>query len=158
MEINEHFIKLIQTTKELESLDFFMGKAELSTTEFRLLREVILEGRKGREIISSELARRLGITRSAISQIVTKLESKNLVKRTASDTDKKIAYIKLSDFAAETFEKQCVRGNEFIQKVVDIFGEERMHSLCSEYDELYKVFLQVKEECKNRRSAGKANN
>ena len=90
MEINEYLIKLIQTTKDLECLDFFTGDAQLGKTEFRLLREIVMEGENGGKIISSQLARRLGITRSAVSQIVTKLEKKNIVKRVDSPDRKSV--------------------------------------------------------------------
>lgn len=144
MEINEVCLRLMQTTKEFESLDFFMGEADLTKTEFRLLREVLLERKRGGEIISSELARRLGVTRSAISQIVTKLEAKQLVKRVASPTDKKIAYVRLSDSAEETFMKNCVCANEFMQNVIEAFGADRMKAFLREYDALFQVMMDVK--------------
>lgn len=146
MKINKYLVKLIQTSKELENLDFFMGKAELSKTEFRLLQEVIIERGKGRNIISSELARRLGITRSAVSQIVTKLEEKNIVKRTAAEHDRKIAYIKLSDYAASMFEQQQARANVFMEKVIGEYGVERFENLIGEYDDLCKAFEKIKSE------------
>lgn len=150
MEINEYFVKLIQTTKEIENSDCLCEKAELSRTEFRLLREVMLEEKKGGRIISSELARRLGITRSAVSQIVTKLEKEQIVKRTASETDKKIAYVKLSDHALEIFAKKCEAADAFLKKIVERFGIERMQTLMAEFEELFKVMKQVKKEEKSR--------
>lgn len=146
MEINKYFIKLLQSIKELDELDFFMGRSKLSQTEFRLLLEVILEGEKGCDIISSELARRLGITRSAVSQIVTKLEEKNIVKRTASPVDRKIAYIRLSDAAVSVFNEQCKRVNTVMEKVVGEYGEDRLHSLIKEYDAFADVFARVRKE------------
>lgn len=146
MEINSYLIKLLQIAKELEGIDFFLGKAELSKTEFRLLREVIVERDKGKDIISSELARRLGVTRSAVSQIVTKLEEKNIVKRTASSTDKKIAYIQLSEYSASLFEEQCRSANSFIERAIEEFGEQRLQNLFSEYDAMLKICCKIKKE------------
>ena len=97
MEINEYLIKSFELMRSLENVDFFAGVSNLSRTEFHLLREVILEAEKGKNIISSELARRLGITRSAVSQIVTKMEQRGIVNRVSSPTDRKIAYICLSE-------------------------------------------------------------
>ena len=144
MEINEILIRLIHTTKEVEGFDFFMGEAELTKTEFRLIREDILERKKGGEIISSELAKRLGVTRSAISQIVMKLENKGIVKRVPSKTDKKIAYVRLSDAAESAFERHCLCANRFMQEVISEFGEERMNNLVAEYDELFRIMDKVK--------------
>lgn len=146
MELNQYFYRLIQINKEFEALDFFLGKAELSKTEFRLVREVIVEREKGKDIISSELARRLKITRSAVSQIVTKLEEKNIVRRTAAESDRKIAYIKLSDYASSLFEEQCRCVDRFIGKAVERFGEERLEKLFTEYDELLGICNEIKKE------------
>ena len=44
MEINEYLVKLFQAIKDLEGLDLFAGSTKLSRTEFRLLREIIMEG------------------------------------------------------------------------------------------------------------------
>ena len=67
IEINEYLLKLFHLVKDLGDIDFFWGKAKLSRTEFRILWEVANEQCEGRDIISSELARRIGITRSAAS-------------------------------------------------------------------------------------------
>ena len=146
MEINEYLIKLIQTTKDLECLDFFTGDAQLGKTEFRLLREIVMEGENGGKIISSQLARRLGITRSAVSQIVTKLEKKNIVKRVDSPTDKKIVYVQLSDRALALFEAQCEQANALMERVVKEFGEDRIRELILMYDEFSAVLNRVREE------------
>lgn len=143
MEINKYLVKLIQAAKGLEKLDLFMGKATLSKTEFRLLQEVVMAQEKGSDVISSELARKLGITRSAVSQIVTKLERENVVKRAASETDRKIAYIRLSDYARSMFVQQCERANAVMEELVAQFGEDRLERFMSEYDELCKVFCAI---------------
>ena len=136
MEINRYLVKLIEAAKGLEKLDFFMGKATLSKTEFRLLQEVV---------ISSELARRLGVTRSAVSQIVTKLEEKDIVKRTAAQFDRKIAYIRLSDYAYSMFVKQCEQANAAMEELGKQFGMERLDKFIDEYDELCKAFCKIVE-------------
>lgn len=150
MEINEYLIKLIQTTKDFEGINFFSGDAQLGKTEFRLLREIVMEGEKGGRIISSELARRLGVTRSAISQIVTKLEEKNIVQRVDSPTDKKIAYVQLSDRALSIFEEQCTQANALMERAVKEFGEDRLRELISAYDDFFIVLSKVKKEFINQ--------
>ncbi len=149
MEINKYLIKLIEAAKGLEGMDFFMGKASLSKTEFRLLQEVVMEQEKGNDIISSELARRLGITRSAVSQIVTKLEEKDIVKRTAAQYDRKIAYIRLSDHARTMFSQQCMRANAAMEELETQFGKKRLERFIAEYDELSKAFCKIVESHKN---------
>lgn len=132
IEINEYLLKLFHLVKDLGDIDFFWGKAKLSRTEFRILWEVANEQCEGRDIISSELARRIGITRSAVSQIVAKLEKNGIVKRIGSTFDRKIAYIRLTDEATETFLQQAQQANEFSERVLAEFGKERLDKLLEE--------------------------
>ena len=148
MEINEYLIKFFQIVRDMENMDFFAGMAKLSRTEFRLLREVVMEEEKGRSIISSELARRLGITRSAISQIVTKLEAKGIVKRVDSPTDRKIAYIRLSDSSLAVFEEQCKEANAIMERVVELLGEDKMNAFFAAYEQFGAAVSEAIKEAK----------
>lgn len=143
MEINEYLVKYFQIVRNIEGIELFSQTAKFSGTEFRMLREILLEGEKGKKIISSELARRLGVTRSAVSQIVTKLEKQGIVKRVDSDVDRKIAYIQLSDRSVAVFEEQCRQANEVIEQVVERFGAEKMDALISSCEELAVTFAEV---------------
>ncbi len=154
MEINEYLLKLFQTIKDMENVDLFADAAKFSKTEFRLLREVVMEGEKGGDIISSELARRLGITRSAVSQIITKLEARDIVKRTPSATDKKIAYIRLSERAVAAFEAQCSEANAILGKVVEDLGEEKVQALISSYDEFTESLLRARKAYRAEKQKG----
>ena len=144
MEINEYLYKLIRITRVFERFDYFKEKTNFEKTEYRLLREILMERNRGEQIISSELARRLGVTRSAVSQIVTKLERDGIVKRMASSTDRKIAYIELTPNVANELEKQIDDANAFMEKVVEVFGDERMKSYLQETDELFRVIDEIK--------------
>ncbi len=139
IEINEYLLKLFHLVKDLGDIDFFWGKAKLSRTEFRILWEVANEQCEGRDIISSELARRIGITRSAVSQIVAKLEKNGIVKRVGSEYDRKIAYIRLTDEAKETFLQQARQANEFAERVLVEFGKERLDKLLAESREFSEL-------------------
>ena len=151
MEINEYLIKSFELMRSLENVDFFAVVSNLSRTEFHLLREVILEAEKGKNIISSELARRLGITRSAVSQIVTKMEQRGIVNRVSSPTDRKIAYICLSESSMAVFEEQCKQANETMKRIVELYGEDKIRTFFNEYVELRKVVdLVMKEREKER--------
>ena len=139
IEINEYLLKLFHLVKDLGDIDFFWGRAKLSRTEFRILWEVANEQCEGRDIISSELARRIGITRSAVSQIVAKLEKNGIVKRIGSTFDRKIAYIRLTDEATETFLQQAQQANEFAERVLAEFGRERLDKLLDESREFSEL-------------------
>lgn len=132
IEINEYLLKLFRLVRDIEDIDFFCGKVKLSRTEFRILWEVANEQGEGRDIISSELARRIGVTRSAVSQIVAKLEKNDLVKRASAPYDRKIAYIRLTDAAKKAFVQQAEQANAFVERILAEFGKERLDALLSE--------------------------
>ena len=146
MELNEYAVKLFQAVEEVEGLKFFEESATLSKTEFRLLREVIAEREKGRDIISSELAKRLGITRSAVSQIVSKLESRGIVVRAAAEHDRKIAYVRLSEKSIAIYEAQCSQANRLLAQVADKFGESRAKSLAGECEDFLRLLKETHRE------------
>lgn len=145
MEINQYLVKLFCITKSMEGLEIFSEAQKLSRTEFRLIREILLERENGNSIIASELARRLGVTRSAISQIVTKLEKRGIVLREDSPTDKKIAYIRLSDYALGVFEEQCKFANAVIEEVIEKIGPEKMDALIEGYTEFASILINVRD-------------
>lgn len=150
MEPNEYLLKLFEFAKDMESLNLFSEAARLSKTEFRLVREIVLENKQGKDIISSELARRLGVTRSAVSQIVTKLETQDVVKRVAAPNDRKIAYVRLSDRCMGIYNDQCQQANRLIARVVEEFGEKKMTQLFNLYDGFHESLEKVRSEEKNQ--------
>lgn len=151
MEINEYLLKFICISKRMEETDLFADAAKLSKTEFRLIREILMEAENGRKIISSELARRLGITRSAVSQIVGKLESRGIVKRTAAPDDRKIAYIELSDHSLAVYEEQCRQANEIMEAVAAKLGKNKMDRLVAGYEEFSKALAEARKKVGNQR-------
>lgn len=153
MENNEYVGKLIQMLRRVEIADLFMDKKEFTRTEFRMLREIATERANGREIISSELARRLGVTRSAISQIAAKLEERGVIERVPSPVDKKIAYVRLSGRSLAAYEEQCAAAAEVIGKVVEKLGTEKMDAFFAANEEFYDALDEV---CKTARSKGYA--
>lgn len=149
MENGKYLSKLILTVKFMEGLNMMPANVSLSQTEFRLIREIVMEREAGNMIISSELARRLNVTRSAVSQLVTRLEQRGIVKRTASPTDRKIFYVVLSDSSLAIFQKQCDEVNKLINRVVEEFGQKKTDKLIELYEEFATVFDKIRKETEN---------
>lgn len=146
MELNDYAIRLFKTIEDVDSFKLFGDSATLSGTEVRLLREVVSERSKGRDIISSELARRIGVTRSAVSQLVTKLEERDILVRTAAPDDKKIAYIRLSEHALTAFEAQCREINGLLEACVEKFGKDRARRLSVDAADFIDLMKKGREE------------
>ena len=130
-ETNEYLTQFMQILRKIENLDLFAATAKFSKTEFRILREIVTENERGNQIISSELARRIGVTRSAVSQIVNKMEKEGVIKRAFSPDNKKIAYVQLSERTRGVYEEQC---------------KEKWESFLSECRELSEVYENLKRE------------
>lgn len=146
MENSKYLNKLLLTVKFMEELTLIPVNVKLSQTEFRMLREIIIEKELGKQIISSELSRRLGITRSAVSQLVTKLEERGVVKRVASPTDRKIFYVDLPDKAAEEFRGQWEQASAFVDRVVEEFGVENTENLIATCEKFAQTLKTVRKE------------
>ncbi len=115
-------------------------------TELRLIGEVLAARSEGERLISTEIARRLGVTRSAISQIVNRLESQGIIKRVPDDVDRKIAYIELTKSAMNEYEADMQTCAAFIGKVVSRFGEERFWQMCDMVTEFVDLVKSEKRE------------
>ena len=128
--------------KEINSLVIADKATRFNNTEMRLLSEIIAARYVGKRLISTQLAQLLGITRSAVSQIVNRLETQGVVKRVADDVDRKIAYIEITEETLKTYGddlKVCV---DFVDRGVQRFGVDRFEKMCVEL----KVFVALVEE------------
>lgn len=140
----EYLAKIYELLKKPEKMELNEYQPMFNNSEMRLLGEIIKEHTNGGKIISTEISRRLGITRSAVSQMVNKLEERGIIKRSPSPTDKKIAYVELSESAEKKYweehEKCCV----FMGKVIERFGLERLDQLLALNDEFLSVVGELK--------------
>lgn len=150
METNDYIARFIQILRKMEGLDLFPATAKLTKTEFRILREIVEEGEKGKGIISSELARRIGVTRSAISQIVNKMEERGIVKRVPAPNDRKIAFIQLSENTRGIYEEQCKQADDMFKKIVAVYGKDKMESYIASCNEFVETVKKVSSEQQGR--------
>lgn len=132
--------------KRLEELKIFHRAMPFNNTEMQMMREIIAAKERGGRVISSGLAKLLGITRSAVSQMVKKLESKGVVRRVPDSRDKKIAYIELSDKARSIYEESRARVNGLLERIVAKLGEEKVEHFITGTNEFIDAFCEATEE------------
>lgn len=140
----EYFNNIFAMMRKATNLKLESKNKTLNGTELRLLSEVIYANSKGERLISTRLAKRLNVTRSAISQIVNNLEKRGIVKRVADTVDRKIAYIELSDYAIDAYNDEKAMMIEYIGCIVEKFGEDKMDKLIGMVDEFYDVVEEVR--------------
>ena len=134
---NEEYLgKIFTMLKKMEGVALTKVKSHFNNSEMRLLGEVILAGYDGKRIISTQLAARLGVTRSAVSQMVNKLEARGIVRRVPDEVDRKIAYIELSDTALTYYNEEKGVCCNLVGEVIDRIGVEKVDKL-SELSDLF---------------------
>lgn len=146
MEGNNLMQEMYAIGKRLEELKIFHRAMPFNNTEMQMMREIIAAKERGSRVISSGLAKLLGITRSAVSQMVNKLESKGVVRRVPDSRDKKIAYIELSDKARSIYEESRARVNGLLERIVEKLGEEKVEHFITGTNEFIDAFCEATEE------------
>lgn len=135
--------KIQAMTRKLQNVVFVKGKKSFNNSELRMLEEIVAADKKGERLISTQLADKVGVTRSAISQMVNRLSEKGLVQRVPDDVDRKIAYIELTGNAKELYNAQRKRMGEVGAKVVADFGADKANQMLKLVDEfcdsVYKI-------------------
>lgn len=140
MEANRLLQELYSIARRLESAQLFNHAFPFNNTEMQLIKEILRAKETGGRMISSRLAKVLGITRSAVSQMVNKLEAKNVVKRVPDDKDRKIAYIELSDTARAQYEDMKGRVNAILSSVIGELGDEKVETFVKSAHEFVDAF------------------
>lgn len=150
-EINEYYKQLLKIGKDIAS---FSRRTEseaenaqaLNKTERRLITILYVAETEGERLISTQIADRLGVTRSAVSQIVDKLEAARYVKRVPSVTDKKIAYIELSANSKEVFAKSVKKNYDVLEMALSRMGEKDVERMLELADCFTRTVKEVEKE------------
>ena len=130
MDLNREYLgKIFAMLKRMENVALIGKETRFNRSELRLLTEILLAKCEGKRLISTQLAKRLNITRSAVSQIVNQMEAQGIVKRVADDVDRKIAYIEFTGEAMEHYEKEVATASKFIGALLNELGTEKMDRL-----------------------------
>ena len=126
----EYLAQVFALLKKREALVINNQKTYFNQTELRMIGEILSASSQSRRLISTQLAKLIGVTRSAVSQIVNRLEMRGIVKRVPDEVDKKIAYIELTDTAMEKYGKDLQSTSDFVAIVVTEFGEDKFNKMC----------------------------
>lgn len=128
----------------------YSGEDErLNRTEKLLLNVVRFKTAAGEKIISTQIADYLNVTRSAVSQTVSRLEARGYICRESSDTDKKISYICLSEREEQKFERDMEREREIIAAVTAEMGEAQLDELSVLGNKFFRTVRMVKQREEN---------
>lgn len=148
---NERYLNAMFTLlKQRDSLVLTGKHTQFNDTELRLIGEVLSAGTEGKRLISTQLAVRLGVTRSAISQIVNRLEGQGVIVRVPDARDKKIAYVEIAESTLRAYQKEINACAAFAGDVVKAYGEEKFERLCALFGEFMTCVGAKKEEYESK--------
>ncbi len=143
--------KLFSTLRDMERAMEIQSQEGYSNTEIRLMNEIVYAAGEGERLISTRLAERLGITRSAISQIVSKLEKDGVVRRIPDETDKKIAYVELTEKAMESYASVMELYADFIGKVIARMGTAKLNRMLALVEEFHDAVEEAYLDCEYKK-------
>ena len=134
--VNEKYLGTVfSILKRRDLITLANRKTHFNDTELRLIGEVLEAKSENKRLISTQLATRLSVTRSAISQIVNRLEKKGVVKRVPDAIDRKIAYIEITEEMLAAYKEDVAVYGAFIGGLVEEFGRERFEQMCALMEE-----------------------
>ena len=132
----EKYLSKIFTMMKQRDTMAIAGKAtRFNNTELRMITELISAKMENRRLISTQLAKIMGITRSAVSQIVQRLEKEGVIKRLPDAVDKKIAYVELTESVIEEYRDDVEKCIAFVGDIVDEMCEDK-------FEKLYALFME----------------
>ena len=78
MEADQILQDIFGIARKLDEIKVFHNILPFNNTELQFMKVIVLADEAGKRVISSDIARSLGITRSAVSQMVKKLEDEKI--------------------------------------------------------------------------------
>lgn len=122
-----------------------LKKNDVNCSELSLLK-VLYDGEtKDKKMNVTEIASSLKISKSATSQLVSKLDKKGFVKRKINLFDKKINYITLTSNAKKWYEESTEKYNSIVEKVAENMGEEDSKELSRLLEKLSCIIYNLEE-------------
>lgn len=144
---NERYLNMVFSIfRKRETIVLSDKTTHFNNTELRLIGEVLRAKYEGKRLISTQLATLLGVTRSAVSQIVNRLEKEGVVQRVPDDVDRKIAYIEVTDEMLGLYDEDLNNCISFIGRVVKKFGEDKFNTMYDLVEEFMQMIDDEKEE------------
>jgi len=107
-----------------------IDKFGLTNIEHRVLLQIpIIENTTGNKVTASELSRSIFRKRSGISELLTRMEKRGLVRRMPQPGNKKSSIIEITEKGKELREKGFTKGMTFVNEAISSLSEEERYQL-----------------------------
>lgn len=137
--IGKKFFVLLPSVIKVDSLDGDEFN-DLYETEIITLRIISRNLELGNRMTVSDISELVGVTKSAVSQIISSLEDKGYIYKVKSDEDKRRMYLALTERGEKIAEAINGLYNRRLNYIRKNFGEE-------EFDEFVRLFIKYIELC-----------
>ncbi len=144
----EYLAAVFSIMKKRDAVVVSSQKTRFNDTELRLLGEILVAKSEGKRLISTQLANRLGVTRSAVSQIVNRLEEERVIVRRPDAVDKKISYVEMTDETLAAYERDIKVCADFVGSLVEEFGKEKFEQMYELLDSFMALIDAKKQKAK----------
>lgn len=143
MEADQILQEVFNIARKLDEIKVFHNVLPFNNTELQFMKVIVLADEAGKRVISSDIARSLGITRSAVSQMVKKLEDEKIIVRIPAENDKKSSHVVLSPDARAAYERMKDYMNAFVQQIVDRVGYDEIRQFIGGMNKFIDIFNEV---------------
>ncbi len=138
------FNKLTETLDLLKNYMFSTWKGlDLNYSEALILYIIDESERIKAPIHKSQIAKRMNITKAAVTQFCNKLEKKGYISSYITADNKKNHYLQLEESLRKSIEGRCEIMNNNLQKFVDSVGEENIVLFMDLLNEFDKTLLKT---------------
>lgn len=136
---------LVKAILNFQSLDIYYCK-DLDMNSFKdmwLMQYLEDHAQKGEQSRMTDIAEEMRVSKSAVTQLVTRMEKRGVIKRYHDKKDRRIVFVKPTDKGREVFADKSQAMLAYIEKLVGRIGEEDSDKLV---EILNKILSIVKEE------------
>ncbi|WP_083318228.1 MarR family winged helix-turn-helix transcriptional regulator [Floricoccus tropicus] len=129
------YLKLQWTFREVEkNYNKILEHFDLSESRFVIM--MYLSRAEENQLLSSELAERLGVSKATISKILKKMEEKNLIEKIPSKTDKRSTYIKLTEEGLKKLKYFLPYNYKAVDQLFSNFSEKELENFAQLLEKL----------------------
>ena len=138
---SRNFGRLVMQLRQLERHPRTFGSAgSLTPSEIHTIDAIGTEN----GIIMSELAERLGVTKGAVTQLVKRLEAKDLIIRTSHPVDSRSVILSLTNKGKIAYEAHEQLHLDFYQHLNDLLNQEEIEIFNRTVEKLIAYLQQLK--------------
>lgn len=139
----------ILIAKIKEALNCLLSVMPISNREYFILKTIDESVSEGNKITSSDISRQFGVSRAAVSQYISSLESEGYILRYNSENDRRRTYLITTEKAKDITKKIDSYLNNNCVTVKNTMGEEKFQTMLKLIEESVAIIKNISEKDKD---------